>query len=79
LLNNTAVTVTIGPHGCRRIPGLGGIGQYVLFVGPSIQSGANTRTGGSFGKVYKAIERSTGNVVAIKQVSLNLPEFIYGI
>lgn len=56
-------------HG-EPIPGYGGTGQCVILqligFGQNAYGGAS---GGSFGTVYKAIEKDTGDIVAIKHVS----------
>lgn len=65
-----APTNIIASHG-GRLPGYGRAGQYVhaLYVAYIF---ADLQPGGSFGKVFKAIDRNTGETVAIKHVWTSL-------
>jgi hypothetical protein len=55
-----------------KLPGHGGVGQYVTAL-CAATSLADIITGGSFGKVYKAVDRRTGEIVAIKHVGASPP------
>jgi hypothetical protein len=59
-------------HNGGKLPGHGGVGQYVTAL-CAATSLADIITGGSFGKVYKAVDRRTGEIVAIKHVGASPP------
>lgn len=62
-------TQNVAYHG-RGLPGHGGAGQCVL--SPALSTIADQATGGSFGKVFKAIDKTTGETVAIKHVCIHI-------